>query len=133
MPVQLLDADDRIVVKDSELVGVANGDPETTYTLRPIATDDHRAIMKANTTEVVDRRSHQKVPQVDWAGVNDATLDFVLLEWSGILVKGQPAACTREHKLRLDATRRQALTDLAGMNQIARAPEVREESFREPA
>jgi len=133
MAVQLLDSDDRIAVKDSELTGVTDGDPETTYLIRPIAVDDHRRIVKAHTTDVVNRRTHQKEPQVDWAAVNDDILDFVLVDWTGIHLKGQPVACSREYKLKLDGVRRQALADVAGMNQIARAPEVRAESFREPA
>lgn len=132
MPVHLID-DEPIRVTDSDLEGVTDGDPETVYTLRPIGVDDHRRLQKQFTKDVVDRRSHQKVPQTDFEGLNDAVLDFVLIGWSGVLMKGQPAECVLANKLKLDGLRRVALSGLAGMNQIARSPEVRVESFREPA
>lgn len=130
MPVQLID-DEPIVVKDSDLDGITDGDPDTTYTLRPIGVDDHRRLQKQFTKDIIDRRSHQKVPQTDFEGLNDAVLDFVLVGWSGVLMKGAPADCVLANKLKLDGPRRVALAGLAGMNQIARSPEVRVESFRE--
>lgn len=133
MALQLIDADDRFDVKDSDLPGVVGGDPDTTYTLRPIAVDDHRRITKERTKQVPNRRTHQNEPVTDFDAVNDDVLDFVLVDWSGILFRGQPVPCAREHKLKLDGPRRIALSNLAGMNQIRRAPEVRAESFREPA
>lgn len=132
MPLQLIDPAEPIVVKDSELPGVTGGDPDTTYTLRPIAVEDHREISKKNTKPVIEPLSRRTIDQTDYEAVADDTLDFVLTDWSGILIKGQPAACTRENKLKLDGNRRVALTGLAGMNQIARSPEVRAESFRQP-
>jgi hypothetical protein len=125
----LIDAGETITVKDSELEGVSGGDPEVTYTLRPITVEDHRALQKQFTKAGIDRRTHQKTEEVDFAGLADATLDHVLIGWSGILSKGQPAECSRENKLKLDGIRRVALTGLAGMNQIARSPEVRAQSF----
>ncbi len=133
MPVQLIDADDRITVCDADIPGIADGDKDTTYTLRPIAVDDYREIVKANSVDVIDRRTHQKTKQTDWEKVNDDQIDFVLVAWTGIVVKGQPAECSRANKLKLDGVRRQALCDRAGINQIQRAPEVRAESFRESA
>lgn len=133
MPVQLLDTEERRQVVDADLAGVVDGDRETIYTVRPIGIDDHRRIVKANTKEVLDRRSHTKVPVTDYLATTDDVLDFVLVGWEGILFRGKPVPCEREHKLKLDYVRKQALSDLAGMNQILRAPEVRAESFREPA
>lgn len=132
MPVQLMDSDDRIVVKDSELQGITDGDPETTYTLRPIGVDDYRRLTKAHTKKVLNRRTHQSDDEVDFAGLTDAVLDYVLTDWSGILFKGQPVPCLQEYKQRLDGVRRAALAALAGMNQIHRVEEVRAESFHEP-
>lgn len=129
MPVHLFDADERVTVADSDLV--PDGDPETTYTIRLMGIEDHRAIVKARTVDVVNRHTHQKEPKTDWAAVADDVIDFVLVEWAGLLWRGQPVPCIREQKLRLDAVRRGALNDRAGMNQIARAPEVRVESFPE--
>ena len=130
---QLIDHEDRLTVLDSELPGIVNGDSETTYTLRPISVEDHRRLRTQNTTSVPNPRTQAKESVVQLEALNDDLLDFVLQDWSGILLKGQPAPCTRELKLKLDGARRVALCDLAGMNRIARAPEVRAESFREPA
>ena len=133
MPLQLFDPDERRDVVDADLPGVVDGDRETVYVIRPIGVDDHRAIVKRNTKQVIDRASHQKVPMTDYGAVNDDVLDFILVEWRGVLFRGEPVPCERVHKVKLDPVRRQALADVAGMNQIARAPEVRAESFRESA
>lgn len=129
---QLIDGES-FEVRDSDVPGLVNGDPETTYTLRTIGVDDHRRLRVANTTYVPNPRTLAKEPVVQLEALNDDILDFVLQGWTGILVRGEPAACTREYKLKLDGARRVALCDLAGMNRIARAPEVRADSFREPA
>lgn len=131
MPVQLIDASELIVVKDCDLPDVTNGDPETTYTLRPLSVDDYRALQKAHTKRVINRRTQRDEDVIDYEALNDATFDFALQNWTGIVLRGQPVQCTTENKFRLDGARRRALVKLAGMNQIARAPEVRAESFRE--
>jgi hypothetical protein len=133
MALSLIDPSAPIVVKDSELDGIVGGDPEVTYTLKPIAVEDHRKLQKTYTKQAIDRRTHQKVDEVDFEGLADATLDFILVDWSGILIQGQPAPCVKANKLKLDGPRRVALTGMAGMNQIARSPEVRAESFSESA
>lgn len=129
---QLIDADDRIVVKDSDLPGITDGDPDTTYTLRPISVDDYRTMRKAHTRKVVNKRTHQNDEEIDYEALNDAAFAFALVGWSGILFRGEPVPCIDDRKKLLDGARRKAIVDLAGMNQIARAPEVRAESFREP-
>lgn len=129
----LIDPDEPIIVKDSEIPGVRDGDPETTYTLRPIASDDHRRLTKQHTKKGIDPVSRATVEEIDFEALNDATLDFVLVGWSGILIKGEPAPCVLANKKRLDGVRQRALQNLAGMNQIARLEEVRAESFREPS
>lgn len=129
---QLIDGE-QFEVRDSEVPGIVNGDPETTYTLRTIGVDDHRRLRTHNTTYIPNPRTLTKDPVVNLEALNDDILDFVLQDWNGLLVRGQLAPCTRDHKLKLDGPRRAALCDLAGMNRIARAPEVRAASFREPA
>lgn len=133
MGVQLLDTEERREVVDADLAGVVDGDRETVYIIRPIGIEDHRRIVKANTKDTLDRRTHQKMQVSDHAAIADDVLDFILVGWRGVLYRGQAADCVREHKLKLDYVRKQALSDEAGMNQIARAPEVRAESFRELA
>lgn len=129
----LIDPEEPLVVTDSELPGVRDGDPFTTYTLRPLSVEDHRRLLKECTKIGIDPLSRQKTEEVDFEALNDATLDFVLTAWTGILLKGEPAPCTRANKLKLEGGRQRALQNLAGMNQIARLGEVRAESFRQPA
>lgn len=133
MSVELLDPDGQIEVKDSDLQNIVGGDPGTVYVLRPIGIDDHRQITKARTRDELDRRSHQKIQVTDWNAVADDVLDFVLVGWRGIRFRGADVPCERAYKLKLDYVRKQALSDLAGMNQVVREPEVRAESFRQPA
>lgn len=130
---QLIDPDVPITVADSELDGIKQGDPETVYHLRPISVDDHRRLSKQNTKDGIDPESRQVVKTIDFEALNDDLLDFCLTGWSGILLKGEPAPCSRENKLKLDGARRVALTNRAGMNQIARVGEDRAASFRQPA
>lgn len=124
MSVSLLSGKTRITVADDKL-GVEGGDPGTSYTIRQILPDESKAIAKRHT---VHRANGERVDQV--ALIEDL-LDVALVGWSGVLIDGQPAECTREHKLLLDGPRRMALLGVAGLNQTA--AEVRDASFRPPA
>ena len=131
MPVELKDADDRIIVKDSEVV--QDGDPDTTYTLQPLFVETHREITRVHTEHVLNKRTHQREPRINWEAVADDLIDHVLVDWVGIVHKGQPLPCERVYKLKLDAARRDALLEKAGYNEVLKSPqERRAESFREP-
>lgn len=125
MALQLLNVSTTITVRDADLEDVAHGDPDTRYTIRQITPAQNREVAKRHT---VTRRTG---PETDYQAVLDDLLDLVLVDWSGIEDGGVPMPCTREHKLRLDQPRKQAIVMLAAQNRIARA-EVRDASFREP-
>lgn len=136
MAIRLIDVDERDEVKDSDLPGVTDGDPETSYSIRSIGIEDYRAIVKQRSTTRPNPRTQQKETVLTAEGeqlVNEDILDFVLVGWTGITLRGAAVPCVREHKLRLDPVRQMAIRTYAGMNKIARVPEVRAESFREPA
>lgn len=129
---QLLTADDRIVVKDVDIPGVPDPDKDATYTLRVITKEKQRELEKLHThQEVVNKRGQQTEPVVDTAGLTDALLDYALLSWTGVIYQHEPLPCEREHKLKLDGIRTIGLIRFARSNQIERSAEDRRDSFRE--
>lgn len=128
MALNLLDGDRRITVKDSDLKDVEGGDPDTTYTVRQIPPAVNRQMAKTHTRPVINGKTGAREQQVDNIGLVDDLLDYALLEWTGILLKGAPAPCVREHKELLDYPRKVALLSLAGMNQVE--ADRRDQSFR---
>jgi hypothetical protein len=130
MPVQLIDEEQQIEIKDSELEDISDGDPATVYVIRQIPPAMNRQIAKRHTTTPINRRSGQRETVVDQLAVFDDLLDYALVNWRGIQHKGQDVPCTRDFKLLLDVQRKVALVQRAGQNQVA---EVREQSFRKPA
>lgn len=133
MAIEVLSDDTQIQVVDTELSGVSNGDPEVSYTVRKLDPETHRKIVKKHTrTEFV--RGVGRVKETDTDALTDELLDYVLVAWVGVLLKGEPAPCTKDLKVRgLDWERKRALLEKAGANDIAREPERRAESFRPPA
>ena len=129
MPIELNRDDAEIQVCDKDLPGVVDGDPDVFYTLRKLTKPTHRKILKAHTTnEFVRGVGRQE--KVDYDAVTDDLLDYIVIGWKGVLLKGEPAPCLREWKVNgLDVDRKRALIDKAGMNDVARAPEVRAVSF----
>ena len=130
MALDLKTDDDVSTITDADLV--PDGDKDTTYTVRHITTDKHREIVKAHTTKVPNKRTHQRDDVTDWNAVSDALLDYALAEWSGVISRGQPVPCDRGHKMLLDGQRKTALLEHAGMNEVAAAPARTAESFRTP-
>jgi hypothetical protein len=133
MAKRLIDPTITITAKDSELL--SGGDPDTTYTLRPLTTEKHREIVRLHTRKEPDRRTRAMQDVTDWAAVTDDLVDYVVASWIGILDGAEPAACTRENKMRLDAPTKDALLERAGLNEIVkpRDAEDREASFRQSA
>lgn len=129
MAIELNREDAEITVCDKDLSGVADGDPDVSYTIRKLTQPIHRKILKQHTShEFVRGVGRQE--KFDAQAITDDLLDYVLVGWSGVLLKGEPAPCTRDWKLNgLDVDRKRALIDKAGMNEIARVPEVRAASF----
>ncbi len=133
MALELLTADDRITVLDTDLDEVTDPDTEASYVLRPLSPEESRKIRKRHTTFVVNKTTHTKDPKVDDDAFADDLIDYVLVDWTGFVAQGQPLPCERVYKLRLDFVRKAALLRLAGGNRTARDPEQHAESFRQPA
>jgi hypothetical protein len=134
MAKQLQEAGAQFTVKDSDLL--QDGDKDTTYTLRHLTREKHREIQAEHTEKVINKRTHQREDRTDWAAVTDALVDYVIVGWAGVLYRGQPAPCDREHKMLLDAPTTDAILERAGLNAITGArdeeAEIREASFRQP-
>jgi hypothetical protein len=134
MAKKIEEGDEQFTVTDAKLV--QDGDSETTYTLRRLTRAQHREIQKQNTEKVINKRTHQREDQVDWAGVTDDLVDFVLVGWDGVVIRGGPAPCDRHHKLLLDNPTTEAILERAGLNEVTGASaddrETRDASFRQP-
>jgi hypothetical protein len=126
MPLNLLDADARIEVRDLDLVNVIEPDPDVVYVLRQILPATRKALQKRRPNP----KTHQMEP--DDEATLDAMVDYALIEWRGILHRGEPAPCTTENKALLDRGRKVALISVSVSNRQMSA-EQREDSFREPA
>lgn len=126
MAINLLDADTRIEVLDSELPNVNDGDPDVVYVLRQVTPAAQRSLQK----RVPNKRTGQM--DIDVALTVDAVLDYALVEWRGVLFDGTPAPCDHTNRMLLDFGRRQALALAASTNRQTTV-EQKEASFREPA
>lgn len=127
MALELTNDGDTITVTDESL-GVANGTPDVTYTLRLLTRKVYREIAARHTRKVPDRRTRQMSDDTDFEAVGEDLLDYVLVGWSGVNLKGEPAPCERDLKLKLDGTRTQAILEVAGMSRVqVSSPQ---ESFR---
>lgn len=131
---ELMTEDDQVEVCETDLTGLADADPDVFYTIRKLTPQVHRQIIKKHTKTTGFERGVGKVEKTDGFAATDDIVDYVLVGWRGMLLKGQPAPCVRDLKLAgLDLDRKKAIVDRAGMNEIARAPERRAESFQESA
>lgn len=123
-----------IDVRETDLAELETPDQDAVYTLRVWTQEKYRELATKNTEYIIDRRSHQRVPRINDQALADDLLDWVIADWQGIVDgAGQPVACIREHKLKLDGLIRAALNVRAGINEVTRSPEERKaESFRQP-
>ncbi len=125
---------ERIEVRDADLPGITDGDPDTTYILRPITRKVARDIEARHKTLVLDRQSHQKIARYDQEAIWLDKIDYIVTGWTGVLYSEtrEPVPCTRETKDQaLDAARQIALLSIAGINEVSH--DEREASFRQPA
>lgn len=127
MALKLQTGDDTTDVCDADLV--ADGDKEAVFTVRHLTVQKNREIVKQHTKQISNRRTHQMDDVTDWEAVADAQFDYVLVDWKGVYVNGEPVPCTKDYKALVDGARRTALMVKAGMNEVAAAAEVRAESF----
>lgn len=125
MPLELKDDSATWTISDADLV--SGGDKETVYTVRRLTLEKHREIRKRHTSKPTYRRQFE---QLNEEAFQDDLFDYVLVNWTGVIVKGQPAPCDAEHRALLDVPRRIALLDAAGMNEIRAQEDARDTSFR---
>jgi hypothetical protein len=129
MALELLAEGKEFEVCDTQLTGVADGDPEVFYRIRTLDPRTHKKIVKTH-TKMEPVRGIGRVEKIDSHAAAEDIFDYVLVGWRGVNLAGVPAPCTRELKLAgLDFTRRAAIVELAGMNEIVSVPERRAESF----
>ena len=135
MALEVRKADDRIVVVDSDLPEILDGDPEATYTLRTLTTAKIDELRRPYEKKEFNKRTHRAelVPLTrdeELAYALDC-LDYALVDWTGVLYGGEPLACVREHKVLLDGPRKAAILAVAGMNKAGAQQEAAQQaSFR---
>jgi hypothetical protein len=130
MPRQLHDENATFEVKEADIPDVVNPDPDVTYTVRPLSTAKFREFQKRNTKMVPNKATRGMEQEVNGEVLSDDLIDFVLVSWSGINYRNEPAECNRANKLLLDGQVKQGLIGVAGLNRIAAAPAAKEDSFR---
>lgn len=116
--------DERIEVCDADLDGVEDGDPETHYTVRVLTQRVIDEIRARHTKHVVNKVTHRREPVTDDRAMAEDLLDYLLVEWQGIVFKATraPVPCTKEYKTQaLAGARVEALFKLAGVNETERA------------
>lgn len=124
--------DERIEVCDADLDGVEDGDAETVYTVRVLTQRVIDELRAKHTKQIVNRTTHRREPVTDDRAFAEDLLDYLVLDWRGIVFKAtrQPVPCTREFKISaLSGARVEALFKLAGVNETERA-DARAASFR---
>lgn len=140
MPIQLLDDEITIQVRDTEL-GVGDGDETTVYTLRVLTQQVYRQITKQYTKKrpTGGRGMEEYLDSIPWS---DAMWDYVLASWNdGAMVwKGKPVNADDlvtlkdgtqvKAKYQLDGPRKTALLDKAGINTVVQTQEQKDRSFR---
>jgi hypothetical protein len=131
MPRQLQSDDYTFEVKETELDDVTDADPSVVYVLRELTTRKWRELNKAHSRKVPNKVTRRLEDVVDPEVFADALVDYVLIDWRGIVERGgKPAPCTPENKQRLDGIIKAALVGRAGLSQIVTAEANRDNSFR---
>lgn len=135
MPIALLDDDVTFTVTDAEL-GIENGDEGTIYTVRQVTPQVIKRMRKAHTKrKPTGGQGMADVLDVD--AYAEALFDYILPSWEGVLFKGHPIGAEDlltiggvqlKAKTQLDSSRKAALLERAGANQIVAAG--RDDSFR---
>lgn len=133
MPRQLHTEDATFEVAETEIADIPEPDPSVVYVLRELTTHKWRELKRQHTTRRPNKQTRQMEDVLDDEGFSDALVDYVLVDWRGIVDRNGPADCTRENKLRLDGVIKSALVGHAGLTQIVKEPEQQAQSFRSPA
>lgn len=131
MPRQLQSDDYTFEVNETELDDVTDADPSVVYVLRELTTRKWRELNKAHSRKVPNKVTRRLEDKTDPEVFADALVDYVLIDWRGIVERGgMPAPCTPENKQRLDGIIKAALVGRAGLSQIVTAEANRDNSFR---
>jgi hypothetical protein len=86
---------------DLDLGDAFEADAEVTYHLRPLTIDKARTITKAHTGEKFNVKTRRAEPVVDDETLQDALVDYCLVNWEGIVDGDVPVPCTLGNKLKL--------------------------------
>jgi hypothetical protein len=118
-------------VRESDVPGVDNGDPDVTYTLRLVTRTAAKAIGQRRTEKKLDPQSRRFVDVVNTEDIDLDLIDYAIVDWAGIVSDGIVVPCDAESKRafaeqNLGISR--ALVSLAC--ETPRAEEERAASFR---
>jgi len=137
MALKLSDPAERLVIADVDLpmhepmIGAV--DPEATYTLRRLTSADHERLRQPYVKHTFNRQTHKReelpLSKEDAEAFSNALIDYVLVEWAGVVDGDTPAPCDAAHKAKLDGPRKVALVRAAMMNEVDRET-ARRDSFR---
>jgi hypothetical protein len=131
MPRQLQTDGATFEVREDALDDLQHADPDVVYICRELTTTKWRELQRQHTRKVLNKASKQMENVTDNEAFSDAIVDYVLMDWRGIVERGgAPAPCTTENKLRLDGVVKAALVGKAGLSQIVEGAAIKETSFR---
>jgi hypothetical protein len=128
---QLQSDDYTFEVKETELDDVTDADPSVVYVLRELTTRKWRELNKSHSRKVPNKVTRRLEDVVDPEAFADALVDYVIVDWRGIVERGGvPASCTAENKQRLDGVIKAAIVGRAGLSQIVASADAKDTSFR---
>lgn len=132
MALLVRDDAEELTIRDIDLDGVEDGDPETTYHIRVVPPAKYQELQRKHTRKVVNRVTHRREDVVDQDALTEDLVDYLLIGWDGVIYKRsrEPVPCTRENKLQcITGPRMLGLMKAASINEVE-AAEVRSASFR---
>lgn len=122
-------ADETFTVSEAELF--EDGDPEVSYTIRPITRDRYQSVSVRLASKFGGRRAMKLSEQFEFmVAMNEELFDYALVDWSGVTMGGEPAVCDAETKKLLDGVVMQKVLDKAGLNDIRAGEAARAATFR---
>lgn len=131
MPRQLQTDGATFEVREDALDDLQHADPDVVYICRELTTTKWRELQRQHTRKVLNKATKQMENVTDNEAFSDAIVDYVLMDWRGIVERGGAAApCTTGNKLRLDGVVKAALVGKAGLSQIVEGAAIKETSFR---
>lgn len=126
MPIALLDEDVTLTITDADL-GLHDGDPSTTYTIRVVTPQVAKRLRRQYTTRKPNPSTHRMEDVTDYEKYGEALWDYVLTGWSGVLWRGKvigpddvidTSTGPVKAKTQLDGARKAALIEKSGANEV---------------